>query len=285
MPRLLAVGHVTWDRIKGQRVLGGSVSYAALAAQRLGWEAAVLTSAGPDFEPARDLPGIAVFVSPASATTRFDNEYAPDGTRHQVVSARAGEIDLDPLPDAWRAPDVLLIGPVAGEVHGALATAFEAEVVGATAQGWLREIDSDGLVSAREWRAAGADLVGVHALIYSEQDMDRAQERARRFLENVPMVLVTRGYFGLRVFMRDQALDIPAWPRPEEDPTGAGDVFATGFLLRYQETGDPLEAAIFGSCAASCVVEGIGASRLGDRAEVERRIEGRERYLESGEWE
>ena len=42
MPRLLAVGHVTWDRMQGQQVLGGSVSYATLAARKLGWEAAAL---------------------------------------------------------------------------------------------------------------------------------------------------------------------------------------------------------------------------------------------------
>ena len=69
-------------------------------------------------------------------------------------------------------------------------------------------------------------------------------------------------------------------PCIEMDPTGAGDVFATAFLLRYQETGDPLEAAAFGSCAASCVVEGLGASQLGDRAEIERRLEQRERFLQ-----
>ena len=55
--------------------------------------------------------------------------------------------------------------------------------------------------------------------------------------------------------------------------------------MRYQETGDPLEAAAFGACAASCVVEGVGASTLGDRAEVERRLEQRQRLVEDGEWE
>jgi sugar/nucleoside kinase (ribokinase family) len=285
MPRLLAVGHVTWDRLKGGEVLGGSVSYAALAARKLGWEAAVLTSAGPDFEPARDLPGIDVFVRSASATTRFENVYDEDGTRHQMVRARADEIDLAPLPEGWRRPDVLLLCPVVGELHGPLANAFEAEVVGATAQGWLRAQDADGTVFAREWRSPGADLAGVHALVYSEQDIDRPDERARAFLEHVPMVLVTRGYRGLSLVTRSGVQEIPAWPRPEVDPTGAGDVFTTGFLLHYQETGDPAEAAAYGSCAASCVVEGLGVSRLGDRAEIERRLQERERYLESGDWE
>ena len=36
MPRMLAVGHVTWDRLKGGQALGGSVSYATLAARKLG---------------------------------------------------------------------------------------------------------------------------------------------------------------------------------------------------------------------------------------------------------
>jgi 1D-myo-inositol 3-kinase len=284
MPRLLAVGHVTWDRLKGQEVLGGSASYAALAAQRLGWDAAVLTSAGPDFVPARDLPGVETFVLPAGATTRFENDYGEDGTRRQVVTARAGEIDVSELPDSWRRPDVLLLCPVAAEIHGALAPSFEAEVVGATAQGWLRTIEADGAVSAREWRDPAVSLSGVHVLAYSEQDIDRPEERARAFLEYVPLVLLTRGFRGLNLFERGRVREVHAWPRPEVDPTGAGDVFTAAFLLRYQECGNPEEAAAFGSCAASCVVEGVGASTLGDRDEVMRRLQERERYLESGDW-
>ena len=69
------------------------------------------------------------------------------------------------------------------------------------------------------------------------------------------------------------------------DPTGAGDVFATSFLVRYHETGNPLEAAAFAACAASCAVEGLGTSSLGDRQEVTRRMGQRERMIEEGEWE
>jgi sugar/nucleoside kinase (ribokinase family) len=78
---------------------------------------------------------------------------------------------------------------------------------------------------------------------------------------------------------------VPALPRAEVDPTGAGDVFAAAFLVRYHETGDALEAAAFAACAASCVVEGIGASTLGDRAEVLRRTALRERLIEGGDSE
>ena len=133
MPRFLAVGHVTWDRVDGRDVLGGAVAYAALAARKLGWEAAVLTQAGPEFEPERELPGVEAFVGRCAATTRFRNDYDEDGARRQTLAARADDIDLTPLADHWRRPDVLLLAPVAGEVAGIGAAAFEAQVVGAMA--------------------------------------------------------------------------------------------------------------------------------------------------------
>ncbi len=55
--------------------------------------------------------------------------------------------------------------------------------------------------------------------------------------------------------------------------------------MRYHESGDPVEAAAFAACAASCAVEGVGASSLGDRAEVLSRLELRERLIEEGEWD
>lgn len=285
MPRLLALGHVSRDRRPGGDVLGGSVTYGALAAHKLGWEAAILTSAGPDFEPGRELPGIPAFLRRSSATTRFVNEYDADGTRRQVVSARAEDVDLEALPEAWRDPDALLLGPLVGELGGVGATALEAGCVGAIAQGYVRSIDSEGHVSAREWARPERDLLGVHVLFLSEHDLPDADRRAAELLAHVPMIALTRGWRGLTLLTRQETHEVPSLPRPEVDPTGAGDVFAAAFLVRYQETGDPLEAAAFGACAASCAVEGVGATTLGDRDEVRRRLALRERMIETGDWD
>jgi len=285
LPRLLAIGHVTRDRRPGGDVLGGSVTYAALAAQKLGWDVAILTSAGPDFDPPRELPGVATFVRRSSATTRFVNEYDEDGTRRQAVTARADDVDLEPLPDSWRDPDALLLGSVANELYGVPATSLDAGCVGAIAQGYVRAIDADGVVSARAWERPARDLLGVHVLFLSEHDLPDAEARARELLGCVPIVALTRGWRGLTLLTRQGAHDVPSLPRSEVDPTGAGDVFAAAFLVRYQETGDALDAAAFGACAASCAVEGVGASSLGDRAEVLRRMDQRERMIEDGEWE
>lgn len=285
MPRFLAVGHVTWDLLLGEVVLGGTATYASLTAEKLGWDAGALTAAGPDFDAARDLPSVACFARASPATTRFQNSYEPDGTRRQVLSARAADIDVSPLPPEWRRPEVLLLGPVAGEVGPRAALAFEAEVVGAMAQGWLRAFDPSGNVEPAEWRDPGADLSGVHVLFLSEHDLPGADRRARDLLEFVPVVALTRGWRGVTLITRDATADVPTLPRAEVDPTGAGDVFAASFLVRYHECSDPEEAAAFAACAASCAVEGVGTSSLGDRYEVVRRLALRERLIEEGEWD
>jgi 1D-myo-inositol 3-kinase len=284
-PRLLAVGHVTWDRREGRDVLGGSVSYGALAARKLGWQAGVVTSAGPELDPARDLPGLDVFWARGRATTRFRNEYGADGVRQQMMTARADDVDLAVLPEDWHDPEVLLLAPVAGEIGPRFAQSFGAEVVGASAQGWLRGVDAEGRVYPRAWEDPAGLLAGVHVLFLSQHDLPEAETEAETLLTYVPMVALTRGWQGLSLHTRQGSYPVPSLPRPEVDPTGAGDVFAAAFLVRYQETGDPLEAAAFGACAASCAVEGVGATSLGDRAEVERRLALRDRLIEEGEWE
>jgi sugar/nucleoside kinase (ribokinase family) len=285
MPRLLTIGHVTRDRRPDGDVLGGSAAYGALTARKLGWEVGVLTSAGPDFEPEREMPGIAVFLHRGAATTRFVNTYEDDGTRHQTVVARADDIELTPLPDDWRRPDALLLSPVAGELNSVSAAALAGGSVGAVAQGWLREIAPGGAVSPREWTEARRDLLGVHVVVLSEQDLPDADAGARELIHHVPMVALTRGWQGLTLLTREGEHEVPSLPRTEVDPTGAGDVFAAAFLVRYHEAGDPLDAAAFAACAASCAVEGAGASSLGDRGEVLRRLDQRERLLEEGGWD
>jgi sugar/nucleoside kinase (ribokinase family) len=53
------------------------------------------------------------------------------------------------------------------------------------------------------------------------------------------------------------------------DPTGAGDVFAAAFLVRYHLEGDPWEAAAAATCAASMSVEGEGWSTVPERAALD----------------
>jgi sugar/nucleoside kinase (ribokinase family) len=149
----------------------------------------------------------------------------------------------------------------------------------------VRAFGPGGEVSPAEWERPAESLSGVHALFLSEHDIPGALKRSAELLSYVPMIAVTAGWRGLSLVTRQGTETIPGLPRKEVDPTGAGDVFASAFLMRYQETGNPSEAAVFACCAASAVVEGLGTTTLGDRAEVMRRVEQRDRLVEEGEWE
>lgn len=280
MPKhFLAIGHVTWDRRDGADVLGGSVSYSSLTARALGWEAAIVTRAGPEFRPESVMPGITAFVEPSAETTRFRNEYHAGG-RTQWLLSRADDVDpRHPLGD-WRSPSVLLLAPVIDEVPPHAARHFDAGLVGAVIQGWLRQTDEAGRVSALRWADASAHLEGVDVLFLSENDLPDAERRSRELLADVPVVALTRGVRGVTLLTRDREEHVATVPRAEVDPTGAGDVFAAAFLVAYSETRDLSEAAAFASCAASFVIEGVGASCLGDRSAVARRMEERRRYLD-----
>ena len=42
-------------------------------------------------------------------------------------------------------------------------------------------------------------------------------------------------------------VDIPVFPTNVKDPTGAGDAFCGGFQVGLFETGDPVQAALYGA--------------------------------------
>ena len=61
---------------------------------------------------------------------------------------------------------------------------------------------------------------------------------------------------------------IPPRPAHEVDPTGAGDIFATAFMIRLQETGDQVQSARFANITASFGVEHEGVTGIPSREQV-----------------
>ncbi len=66
--------------------------------------------------------------------------------------------------------------------------------------------------------------------------------------------MVTQGPRGAVLRWKRQWFRVPAYPPKEVDSTGAGDVFAAAYLVRYSKMGDPLTSGLYASCTASIKV-------------------------------
>ncbi len=281
-PQFLAIGHVVRDLAPDEGAtaptwrLGGTVSYAATLATRLGLHTAVLTAVGADIALEEALPGAEIVCVPSVQSTHFRNLYGAEG-RVQYIPQRASAIKPNSLPDDWRGAEIVLLGPVAGEVDNDLAACFPEALVGVCAQGWLREIGPDERVRSlppERWRAESV-LDPAHVLFIADEDFPPSRRRRAvltRWSRQVEVLAYTRAERGAEIRHHGAWRHIDAFPAEVVDPTGAGDVFAAAFLVRYRETGDPWEAARFAAGAASFIVEADGLANTPDRRMIEARL-------------
>jgi len=280
-PQFLVIGHIVQDLAPNERAaapawrLGGTASYAALLATRLGLDTAVLTAAA-NLALEEALPGAEIVCVPSPQSTQFRNLYTAEG-RVQYIPQRASVIKPDSLPDEWRGAEIVLLGPVAGEVDDALAGCFPQALLGVSAQGWLREVDRDGRVRSvppQRWRAETV-LRPAHVLFVSDEDVPSSRRRRAvltRWSRQVEVLAYTRADRGAEICHGGAWRHIDAFAAETLDPTGAGDVFAVAFLVRFREAGDPWEAARFAASAASFIVEAEGMANTPDRAMIEERL-------------
>ncbi len=271
-PDYVVVGHVTKDLRPGGFTVGGTATYAAAAAQRLGLTAAIVTSAAGDLDPALLPPGILLHRIPSAVTTTFENTYH-EGHRTQFLRAVAGPLGCADVPVAWRTAPIAHLGPLAQEVDPTLVDCFPVSIQGTTPQGWMRAWDADGRVRYTPWTSAPTVLRRADVLIFSEEDVRMDEHAINQLTGLAGLSVVTRGRRGADVCVDGKLIHFPAYVATEVDPTGAGDVFATAFLIRYQETGDWTKAAEFANAAASFVIEGPGISTLPTREQVLTRIQ------------
>src|SRR5215467_14021453 len=270
-PDFLAIGHITRDvHANGSFSLGGTVTFAALTAYRLGLVAAIVTCADEQLIselPVR-LPGIGLSVRPSPATTTFENRYY-EGFRTQYLRDRAEQVEVDDVPVPWRAAPVVLLGPLAQEVSPSCVTLFPRRpgaIIAATPQGWLRRWDENGRVWPTPWSAAEEILPLLDVLILSHDDLlpyvhgNRTDADAilTQWSFKVPLLVATDGWHGATLFQHGVKAQFPAYPTVEVDPTGAGDVFAAAFLVDLYRNGDPYAAVDFANCVASFTVEHVG---------------------------
>ena len=267
-PRFLAIGHVTRDLTEGGPVAGGAALYASVTAARLGWESGLVTRGAPP--EAREFLGSLDMVvnEPSETTTTFDIRYSGDA-RRVALRSLAPPIEAQQLPADWRSASVVMLAPVFQELPTSLAGRFPGTLMGVSPQGWLRRRSASGKVEAAEWYDAEV-LNRAEVVVLSELDVVGGRIPSG-WLEHDGVFILTKGRRGATMRHGGRWFDIPPYPAREADPTGAGDVFAAAFLIRYFDTNDACAAALFASCAASLKVEGLGVAAIPTREQVQQR--------------
>jgi len=251
------VGHLTVDELSDGLRPGGSALYAGLFAHQQGLRVGLLTSYGPDFPFEVLPPEMEVVGVPAVATTRFALDYRPEG-RRLTIKVRAARLEPSHLPSHFAEAALAYLCPVADEVAPKLVRVFPDAAVGVGAQGWCRVWDPDGTVRMRPWPDPGPVLARAQALFLSSDDVAGWEARALALYQDVPLGALTFAEKGAILFVNGERHAIPAAPAMEVEPTGAGDVFAAAFLIRYNLTGDPFEAASYAAVAGALTVEAPG---------------------------
>jgi sugar/nucleoside kinase (ribokinase family) len=276
--RVVMIGPVTWDEIDGERLPGGPLSFAARAAEAFGARLQFVVLAGPD----ADLSALSeheVVVVEGTTTLKMDH-HVVDGERSiRVPITPERVIEAADVPEAWFGCSDLVLAPLMPlEMNAAaIAEAVAAERLWVLAQGFQRVHAADGTISFLDRPAAVLDeLSGPATSVFlstdetepwSEGDVEALASRCAR-------VIVTQGSSGAVVLSPRGGSEIAPAPAAVVDTTGAGDVFATAFLLAFDHDADEAAAGRLAAGFAAASIELAGPQPLPSRAEIEARLKG-----------
>ena len=277
--KLVVVGSTAIDNIetpwaKRKNLLGGSASYACAAASFF-TSVGMVGVVGEDFPPEYmdlyrrfgiNLEGLQV---KPGRTFRWAGAYEEnmDERRTLLTELNVFATFRPELPPSYRAAPFLFLGNISPDLQAHVLDQVRRPrfIVVDTMDLWITMavetlravIGRVDLLTLNESEAR--HLSGKHSLI----------KASRRLLELGPKyVLIKKGEHGSVLFSREGMFLMPAFPLEDvQDPTGAGDAFAGGFVGSLAAGGRVSEGAIrkamlYGSVVASFGVEAFSLDRL-----------------------
>lgn len=257
-----------------QGLMGGSASYACAAASFFA-RTGMVGIVGADFPQAYldvyrrmgiDTSGL---VIAAGKTFHWSGVYDDDMINRttRVTELNVFESFRPALPPSYRQARHLLLGNISPELQAHVLSEAAAPrfVVADTMDLWIR--------SARE--PLREVIRRVHMLMLNDGEARlltgayNLRDCARRILEMGPAyVVIKKGEHGAVLYSREGLFLAPAYPvESVQDPTGAGDSFAGGFLGYLAKGARITErrvrtALLYGAVVASFTVEAFGLDRL-----------------------
>jgi sugar/nucleoside kinase (ribokinase family) len=290
---LAVVGHFSIDSLKlpnrsqPYTVLGGAVAYVSLVTRRLGGTVAVISKVGKDFPQAYTQRLLEEGAELSNVVETDDARTTSFGlTYNRNLSARAlklrhhcSEITKADLPSALRAKAIHL-APIAVEIPFQVVEHLKncTNCLSIDPQGMTRRFDEEGNVACcAQMDERILPLVNIYkssvdeiAVLTGQSDLNKAIQTVHHLGPEI--VIATMSAKGSLLSVKGEIFPVPACKSTRVvDPTGAGDVFIGGFLAEYVRQKDPLWCACVGSAAASLVVEDVGTTFFGEKAEIYRR--------------
>ena len=290
--RILAFGNPVFDIImtpvvnRKDRVLSGCSTNACLAASKLGVPSFLVGTVGLDLhdrlEQELDQWGIGHQLHPSEQTGGFSLLYDESGNRELTVLGIADAIpaNADGITDAG----FILLGPILGEIPVELVKNIKERTnapILLDPQGLLRSVKdgqvrhelTDAFVAiARLSTVIKANELETQVVtgINPREDPQAAVKALHDF--GCQIAVVTLAEAGSIIYNGQDYYPIPPFTTHAIDPTGAGDTYAAGFMIRSLEApGDMSAIGCFASAVASIMVENSGPDFKLTRTEVDGR--------------
>jgi len=269
--------------------LGGATAYTSFAVKTLGETAAVVSRVGGDFPETylwrMHKEGInisAVKRYSQETTTRFELCYNKDFSERTLkLTCRGPSINLEDIPQGLHAK-IIHVAPIAGEIDYKVMKQLKTccNSLSLDPQGFLRNFDENGNVTPNlQADKHVLELVDICKVSQDEIFALTGQMELSGAIKaihdmGIKTVIVTMGAKGSLLSAEGVQHIIPACqPTALVDPTGAGDVFIGAFLSEYLKNREPLWCASVGSAAASFIVECLGVSYIGTKAQIYQRAQ------------
>lgn len=281
---LLIVGTVAFDELitpfgESGRIMGGSGTYAGIAASNFSDDIRLVSIIGEDFPDEylahfrnRKINTEGIHTVEGGKTFFWKGKYHNDMNSRDSLDTQLNVLaDFDPkLPASYTDSDFLMLGNLTPAVQMSVLDQMTARpklVVTDTMNFWM-DVAMDGLKEV---------IKKVDVLTINDEEARQLSgeyslvKAAKKIAEMGPKYLIIKkGEHGALLFGEGEVFFAPALPLEEVfDPTGAGDTFAGGFIGYLAQTKNisfenMKRAVIFGSALASFCVEKFGVERIAE---------------------
>ncbi|MCI0921081.1 PfkB family carbohydrate kinase [Sphingobacterium rhinopitheci] len=278
---LVLVGTMAFDAIetpfgKADKVVGGAVVYAGLAASFLYDNVKLISVVGDDFGDNiniiknRNIAIEGIEVITGGKSFFWSGKYHNDMNSRDTLATDLNVLaDFDPkVPPSYQDCEYLLLGNLTPNVQMTVLNRLHKQpklVVLDTMNYWM-DVALDDLKEVLK----RVDILTINdseaRQLSGEYSLVKA---ANKILDMGPRYLIIKkGEHGSLLFGEGQIFSAPALPLADVfDPTGAGDTFAGGFIgylakVKSINFSNMKNAIIYGAALASFCVEAFGTDRL-----------------------